>query len=124
MFLLHKRLKHIKLRLKDWNKNDFGNIFVDKKFVENKIQELNQALIMEGFNKDKSDEVDKHHQEWENLCKQEEIFWRQKSRVQWLKEGEHNSRFCHKSTMANRAHNRISSINDKDGELQISHKDI
>lgn len=30
MFLLHKRLKHIKLRLKEWNK-EFGNIFVDKK---------------------------------------------------------------------------------------------
>jgi len=27
MFLLHKRLKYIKLRLKDWNKNEFGNIF-------------------------------------------------------------------------------------------------
>eukprot|EP00253_Pinus_taeda_P032477 PITA_32477 len=31
MFLLHKRLKHIKLRLKDFNKNEFGNIFVEKK---------------------------------------------------------------------------------------------
>eukprot|EP00253_Pinus_taeda_P036671 PITA_36671 len=124
MFLLHKRLKHIKLRLKDWNTNDFVNIFVDKKSMENKIQELNQALIMEGFDKDKSDQIDKHHQQWENLCKQEEIFWRQKSRVQWLKEGEHNTRFFHRSTMANRAHNRISSIKDEDGELQISHKDI
>ena len=69
MFLLHKRPKHIKLRYKDWNKNDFCNIFVDKKSVENKIQELNQALITEGFDKVKSDQVDKHHQEWENLCK-------------------------------------------------------
>ena len=27
MFLLHKRIKHIKSKLKDWNKKDFGNIF-------------------------------------------------------------------------------------------------
>jgi len=27
MFLLQKRLKHIKLQLKDWNKNEYGNIF-------------------------------------------------------------------------------------------------
>jgi len=27
MFLLHKILKHIKNRLKDWNKNEFGNNF-------------------------------------------------------------------------------------------------
>jgi len=29
MFLLRKRLKHIKMKLKYWNKNDFGNIFAD-----------------------------------------------------------------------------------------------
>ena len=36
MFLLHKILKHIKLRLKDWNKNEFGNIFAAKKVIEDK----------------------------------------------------------------------------------------
>lgn len=81
MFLLHKILKHIKFRIKEWNKKDFGNIFVNKKSVENKIQELNQELIQEGFNYDKNEQFDKLHHEWENLCKQEEIFWRQKSRV-------------------------------------------
>jgi len=40
MFLLHKRLKHIKLRLKYWNKNEFGNIFEAKKVVECKIHEI------------------------------------------------------------------------------------
>eukprot|EP00253_Pinus_taeda_P017161 PITA_17161 len=81
MFPLHKRLKHIKFRLKEWNKKDFGNIFVNKKSMETKIQELNQELIQDGFNKDKNEQFDKLHHEWENLCKQEEIFWRQKSRV-------------------------------------------
>ena len=85
MFLLHKRLNHIKLRLKEWNKKEFGNIFVDKKSMEIELQELNRALITDGFDKVKSEQADKHNQEWENSCKQEEIFWRQKSRVQWLK---------------------------------------
>ena len=85
MFLLHQRLKHIKVRLKDWNNNEFGNIFEAKKTIEGKMQELNQALIMDGFDKFRNDQVTKHHKDWENLCKQEEIFWRQKSRVQWLK---------------------------------------
>lgn len=124
MFLLHKRLKHIKFKLKEWNKKDFGNIFVDKKSVEIKIQELNQALIKDGFDKIKSDHVEKHLHEWENLCKQEEIFWRQKSRVQWLKEGERNTRFFDRFTMANRAYNIISTIKDEEGEIQITHKDI
>lgn len=88
MFLLHKRLKHIKFRLKDWNKNEFGNIFEGKKVVENKLQILNQALTKDGFDKDSNEKSTKLQHDWENLCKQEDMFWRQKSRVQWLKEGE------------------------------------
>lgn len=72
----------------------------------------------------KSNQVDKYHQEWDNLCKQEEIFWRQKSQVQWLKEGERNTNFFHKSTMVNRTHNRISSIKNEDGNLLTSHENI
>lgn len=78
MFLLHKRLKHIKLMLKDWNKNEFGNIFEVKKSVEIKMQEINQTLITYGFDGERNDKANKHHQDWDNLCKQEEIFWRQK----------------------------------------------
>lgn len=50
-------------------------------------------MILKGFDKEKNYLVVKHHQDWENLCRQEEIFWRQKSRVQWLKEGERNTIF-------------------------------
>eukprot|EP00253_Pinus_taeda_P018901 PITA_18901 len=124
MFLLHKILRHIKLRLKDCNKNEFGNIFTAKKAVEDKMRKLNQTLITDSFDKDRNDQVTKHHQEWENLCQQEEIFWQQKSRVQWLKEGERNTKFFHRSTIANRSHNRISSIMDEDGHLHNSHEEI
>jgi len=51
MFILHKRIHHMKFRLKEWKKKDFGNIFVDKNLVETKLQELNQALITNGFDK-------------------------------------------------------------------------
>jgi len=61
MFMLHKLLKHIKIRLKEWNKKNFGNIFAEKKLVEIKIQVLNQAMISKGFDKDKKDLVEKYH---------------------------------------------------------------
>ena len=81
MFLLQKRLKRIKLRLKDWNKNEFGTIFEEKKIIEGRLLVLNQTLIKEGHDKDRSDQATNYQQQWENICKQEEIFWRQKSRV-------------------------------------------
>ena len=60
MFLLHKRLKHIKLKLKDWNKNEFGNIFEVKKVVERKMQKLNQTLITDGFDGERNEQANKH----------------------------------------------------------------
>ncbi len=63
MFLLHKRLKHIKSKLKYWNKNEFGNIFEAKKIVGRKILEINQTLITKGFNGERNDQANKHKQE-------------------------------------------------------------
>jgi len=124
MFLLQKRLKHIKLKLKEWNKKEHGNIFAAKKAIEGKMQELNQGLIIDGFDEIRNDQVTKYHHEWEELCKQEEIFWRQKSRVQWLKEGERNTSIFHRSTISNKVHNRISVIKNERGILHNSHAEI
>lgn len=73
---LQQRLKHIKLRLKEWNKNEFGNIFKAKREVENKLQETNQILIAEGFTEERKMQANPLQQEWDNRCQQEEIFWR------------------------------------------------
>lgn len=58
MFLLHQRLKHIKLKLKYCNKNEFGNIFKARKEVEQKLQGINQVLIMDGFTEERKIQAD------------------------------------------------------------------
>lgn len=81
MFMLQQRLKHIKFGLKDWNKKEFGNIFKAKREVEQKLQGINQIIITNGFTEERKTQVDSLQKEWEDRCMQEEIFWRQKSRV-------------------------------------------
>ena len=63
-------------------------------------------------------------QEWEARCQQEETLWRQKSCIRWLKEGEQNTKFFHRITMARRAHNKILKIKDQDGIEHESHQEI
>jgi len=63
MFLLQKRHKHIKLRLKEWNTKEYGNIFEEKKIVEGKMQKLNQTVITKGFDKEKNELATKYHQD-------------------------------------------------------------
>jgi hypothetical protein len=50
------------------------------------------------------------------VCReQEEILWRQKSRVQWLKEGERNTKFFHRAMTHRRYINRITQLEDDQG---------
>ena len=40
MFKLYKKLKYIKYRLKEWNKDTFGNINQEKNNIEEKMKKL------------------------------------------------------------------------------------
>ena len=58
-----------------------------------------------------------------NIVGKEEMFWRQSSRVVWLKEGDKNSRFFHLSTLKHRTTNRIYRIRRGEDTLKED-KDI
>jgi len=124
MCILQQRLKHIKSKLKEWNKKKFGDIIKARMNTEKKLQEIIQINITEGFNKERKKLTDSLQDEWEERFLQGEIFWRQKSRIQLIKEGERNPKFFHKSTMSHRAHNRITKLKDSQGIKLGSHKDM
>lgn len=51
------------------------------------------------------------------LCKDEESFFRQKSRIQWLQLGDRNTNFFHKSLLHQQVRNRIHQLTDETGTL-------
>ncbi|KAJ6356597.1 hypothetical protein OIU78_004652 [Salix suchowensis] len=50
-----------------------------------------------------------------NLCRDEEAYFKQKSRIQWLKLGDQNTRFFHKSLIHRQSRNTIRSLTDTMG---------
>jgi len=56
--------------------------------------------------------------------KQEKILWMKKSRVKWLKEGEHNTKFFHCSMIQRRHSNRITIRISEKGNKITSHSNI
>ena len=46
---------------------------------------------------------------------QKEVFWRQRSKQLWLREGDHNSKFFHASARTRRRSNRIQSLRSEEG---------
>jgi UTP:GlnB (protein PII) uridylyltransferase len=50
MFQLYKKLKHIKYRVNESNKDTFGNINREKNTNEEKIKKLQETCILQGYN--------------------------------------------------------------------------
>ena len=64
-----------------------------------------------------TEEIAEALKELTDALKAEEQFWRQKSRILWLLEGDLNTRFFHAITKQRRARNKITSLLDSVGNL-------
>eukprot|EP00253_Pinus_taeda_P026887 PITA_26887 len=108
----------------EFNQSIFGNIFKAKETLNQEMKAIQQRMIIEG----RSDELAKKEQSIENQILerdlQEETLWRQKYRVRWLKEGEKNTKFFHKTTLQRRMNNQISHINNEQGSKIETHEGI
>ncbi|KAH9679641.1 putative reverse transcriptase/RNA-dependent DNA polymerase [Citrus sinensis] len=65
---------------------------------------------------DCGDELKKTENQIDNILQDEEIFWKQRSRADWLKEGDKNTKFFHAKALARRKKNRIGGILDEQGK--------
>ena len=56
--------------------------------------------------------------------KQEALYWQQKARVKWLKEGERNTKFFHNSVIQNKNNSRIQKLKKRDGNRVETRREI
>eukprot|EP00253_Pinus_taeda_P011878 PITA_11878 len=101
MFNLQKKLRNIKEKINEWNRTVFGDIFKEKTRIEENLEQI--------------------HKDWASGHK---TLWKQKSRIQWLREGEQNTKFFHRSALDYRSANKILEIKNKEGEPLKNHHDI
>jgi len=88
------------------------------------MKELQQQIIIEGCNEKTLAQEQCIHNQLEERRKQEEILWKKKSRIRWLKEGERNTKFFHRTTIQRRMHNTISFIQNPEGKRIENHAEI
>lgn len=112
----------LKEKLKSWNKEVFGNIFQEKHLLEIKMQEIQQAIIMEGHTIELEIQERKIQLQLNERLNQEEILWKEKSKIQWLKEGEKNTKLFHHSLIQHRKNNKIYHLIDEQGNMLKHHK--
>ncbi|XP_028089100.1 uncharacterized protein LOC114289558 [Camellia sinensis] len=97
--------------VKLWNKLSFGNIFHRKKHISSRILGVQKSLETHPspflFNLEKTLVKD-----FNDILKLEEEFWALKSRINFVLDGDKNTKFFHQSTLTRRRRNKILAIRD------------
>ncbi|MCH80924.1 LINE-1 reverse transcriptase like [Trifolium medium] len=105
-FILKEKLKILKENLKVWNREVFGILDLN---INKTVKELNEVedLVANGIGDSfilKSKELDKKF--WEQIHYKESLL-HQKSRTNWIQEGDSNTRYFHASIKGRRRRNQI-----------------
>ena len=108
--ILAKKLAALKSDLKKWNESDFGNISVKKQQLWSKLNVLDVKEDSQSLSNEEKREQTTLRADLEKATLLEEISWRQKSKIFFLKEGDSNTRFLHRMANSNRRNNCIDSL--------------
>jgi hypothetical protein len=109
-FIFSPKLKALKNDLKRWNEQEFGNVEYQKKNAMEELCSLDSLEEQHGLTPEEKVRKCGVIRDLENSILQEEISWRQKSRVLWLKEGDKCTKFFHRVGNSNRRSNSIESL--------------
>ena len=88
------------------------------------MEEIQRLLITTSNTESLLEEEKLIRKQLEDRHAREEILWRKKSRIQWLKEGEKKSKFFPRSIIQRRHINKITRLEDNQGQIIMDHKGI
>ncbi|KAL9689163.1 hypothetical protein QQ045_033596 [Rhodiola kirilowii] len=107
------KLKHCMSRLASWSSREFGKVGKKINDLKTQIQNLREGPRTEDTMVAESrllSELD----EW---LEREELWWKQRSRAEWLKNGDRNTSYFHAKASQRKKRNRIERLKNNIGEL-------
>ncbi|KAG7599472.1 Reverse transcriptase domain [Arabidopsis suecica] len=115
---LYERIKTCRKDISAWKRAHNTNAAV-------RIKELTHALDVANTSSLTSwDDIQSLKKDLLQAYREEETYWKLKSRNQWLNEGDGNTRFFHATTKNRIARNRLTSIIDGHGSVIYGNKEI
>ncbi|XP_077246096.1 uncharacterized protein LOC143885953 [Tasmannia lanceolata] len=124
MYVLTKKLKEVRLKIKEWNHQVFGRVDNIVPFIRRDLDHTQSLIASNPGNADL-------YQAKENLCidlkfamEKEESLLRQKSRIQWLNLGDSNSKFFYSAIKSRQNRNNIRATQRADGSSATDPKEI
>ncbi|XP_075092306.1 uncharacterized protein LOC107821421 [Nicotiana tabacum] len=109
-YILACKLKTLKGKLKGWSRSYEGNLGLQKSKLLSQLADFETTQQLRALTEEESVRKAATLMEIEVQLKNEEIAWRQKSRALWLKEGDRNTKFFHRTANARKRNNNIDQI--------------
>ncbi|KAL4189353.1 hypothetical protein AMTRI_Chr08g206600 [Amborella trichopoda] len=109
-FKLQSKIQLLKAPLKTWSWSIPGNYTQVKSSLLLSIQELDRLEESRSLTTSEANLRTQTKLDYFSSLKKEELCWFQRSRVNWLKVGDHNTRFIHRIANCRRRDNSISII--------------
>ncbi|XP_059074891.1 uncharacterized protein LOC131874942 [Cryptomeria japonica] len=94
-FCFVKKLLFVKNKLKIWNRDVFKNIFEEKDKIGKELEKLNLIVMEKGMTSIEFEEEKRLKNSLNEILAREEIYWRDKARELWIREGDKNTKFFH-----------------------------
>ncbi|PWA83198.1 hypothetical protein CTI12_AA170930 [Artemisia annua] len=113
------RLKGPDGRLAGWNKRSFGHV---QRSIKSKQKSL--QILQSRFDRSTCAEQRVLRDQIKELLTREELMWKQRSRVQWLREGDKNTRFFHTRASNRQRRNSILRLKGPDGRWVEEHDEV
>ena len=112
VYSFRKIAKESMARLLNWSKREFRG---REKQLE-QLQKQLQGWKQRGVQYESGKEIKMVENQIQNIIIDEEIYWKQRSRADWLKEGDKNTKFFHHKASNRKKKNRIWGIENSSGD--------
>ncbi|KAL9679594.1 hypothetical protein QQ045_017460 [Rhodiola kirilowii] len=117
---LADRLKTCMQQLSQWGSREFGSVKSNVKNLKEKIKGLKWGPRTEETVEAEA-KLSKELDEW---LEREELFWMQRSRAEWLRQGDRNTAYFHAKASQRKRRNHIDKLKNQQGEICESEPEI
>jgi uncharacterized protein YfkK (UPF0435 family) len=114
MYVLNFKLKRLKLKLKSWNSEIFGNVHDYVKEAEKELQDIQDQIQDNGHYEGLLKAETLAQKKVDEALDKHEMFWKEKAKVRWHLEGDRNTSYFHKITKLRNSTKLITTLRDGD----------
>jgi hypothetical protein len=107
------KLQNLSGELSSWSTDVFGNVRKEIHLLMSRLAELRDDPHRLGPSHEEIKICDRIVE----LNHREEVMWRQRSRVQWLREGDNNTKIFHQKASMRKRRNKIEQLSKADGSV-------